>query len=173
MRYIRDNLAVCGFDAIGNRADFASHGFGAQLQCTDFFDPWLPECVDVLCAPFADGVGIPRNVFDRAQGWLANHWDAGSKILISCAAGQSRSVTMAIALVSAKARVSFLHAALDVVRRVPGTYPHPHVLASAAAYSGKPLRLEELQSVYAAARWQPPYPWSPDLVREAADTAYA
>jgi len=173
MHYIRDNLAVCGFHGIGIREEFVMHGFHAQLQCTEPFDPWLLDCVAVMSAPFSDGAPIPAALFHEAQTWLASHWDTGAKILISCAAGQSRSVTMAIALLSRKARVRFVDAAREVVTRVPGAYPHPYVLASAASLCGQPLRVEQLQSVYASAAEQPPYPWSPELIREAAEQGYS
>src|SRR5262245_31518884 len=97
MHFIRENLAVCGYHHIGNRETFLSHRFGAQLQCTGSYDAWLPECVEVLALPFHDGMPVPPDLFHRAQDWLAAHWDVKAKILISCAAGQSRSVTMAIA----------------------------------------------------------------------------
>jgi tRNA-specific 2-thiouridylase len=77
---------------IGKREEFASHGFRVQLQCTDNYDPWLGECLEVMATPFPDGLPIPEEVFHTAQDWLAKHWDSGRKILISCAAGQSRSV---------------------------------------------------------------------------------
>ena len=171
MHYIRDNLAVCGYHHIGKRDEFESHRFRAQLQCTDNYDPWLTECLEVLQAPFDDGMPIPQELFRTAQDWLAGHWDSGRKILISCAAGRSRSVTMAIALLSRKDGLSFLDAANDVISRVPDAYPHPYVLASASFFSGEPLQLEELQSIYAAVPNQPAYPWSLELLQEAAFSA--
>ena len=168
MNYIRNNLAVCGFHHIGNREQFELHGFHVQLQCTEPFDPWLPECVEVMSAPFHDGAPIPEELFRTAQDWLGAHWDSGFKILISCAAGQSRSVTMAIALLNWKGGLSFVDAAHDVMGRVPGAYPHPYVLASASLFAGEPLPLSELQGIYAAARNQPPYPWSFELLHDAA-----
>ena len=171
MHFIRDNLAVCGYHHIGRREEFESHGFRVQLQCTEHYDPWLAECIEVMTAPFPDGLPIPQELFVPAQEWLAKHWDSGSKILISCAAGQSRSVTMAIALIHRKGGLDFLDAANEVISRVPGAYPHPDVLASAARLSGRALGFAELQSVYAAIRKQPPYPWSLQLLQEAASRA--
>jgi hypothetical protein len=168
MHYIRHNLAVCGYHHIGQREEFESHGFRAQLQCTEHYDPWLTEYLEVLLAPFDDGMPIPEALFHTAQDWLAAHWDSGCKILISCAAGQSRSVTMAIALINRKGGLNFLDAARDVISRVPGAYPHPDVLASAARFSGRPLQFAELQSLYAAIQNQPAYPWSLELLQEAA-----
>ena len=165
--FIRENLAVCGFQGIGTREQFKAHDFNVQLQCTEPFDFWLPEYVEVMSLPFDDCYPIPENVFRRAQDWLGMHWDLGDKILISCAGGQSRSVTMAIALLHTKSPMQFLDAVYDVMSKVPRSYPHPQVLASASKLCGKPLKLEELQGVYAAAKNQPPYPWSVDLLLEA------
>jgi hypothetical protein len=172
VHYIRDNLAVCGFHGIGSREDFELHRFRVQLQCAEPFDPWLSECVEVMSAPFSDGSPIPGALFHKAQNWLAHHWDCRGKILISCAAGQSRSVTMAVALMSRKGRLKFVDAVYEAISRVPGAYPHPYVLASAASLCGQPFEAEELQSVYASVADQPPYPWSPELIREAADGVY-
>jgi hypothetical protein len=173
MHFIRENLAVCGFASIGSRVSFVSHGFRAQLQCTEPFDPWLSECVEVMSAPFTDGAPIPCALFHSAQNWLAKHWDSGGRILISCAAGQSRSVTMAAALLCLKARLKFVDAVSEVITPIPGAYPHPYVLASAASYCAQPFQFEALQSLYASIAEQPPYPWSRELVREAAEQVYS
>ncbi|MBI2753971.1 MAG: hypothetical protein HYX46_10775 [Betaproteobacteria bacterium] len=61
-----------------------------------------------------------------------------------------------------------MDAAHDVIGRVLGAYPHPYVLASASLFSGEPLQLRGLQSIYAAVGNQPPYPWSLELLHDAA-----
>ena len=91
---------------------------------------------------------------------------------MACAAGESRSVTMAIALLSRKAQLKFVDATHEVVTHVPTAYPHPYVLASAAFHCGQPFRAKELQSVYASVADQPPYPWSIELIHEAAERVY-
>ena len=172
MRYIRDNLAVCGFGEIGSPEDFLKHCFQAQLQCTEYAETWLSQCLEVRSAFFDDGMQIPKTLFASSREWLGRHWDVGSKILISCAAGQSRSVTMAIALLSDKGRMAFVDAAIDVIRHVPDAYPHPYVLASAAAYSDKPLHLDALQGIYESLTWRPKFPWSHELLRSAVEQTY-
>ena len=74
MHFIRYNLALCGFLDIGSRKEFEAHGFAAQLQCAEPFDPWLQECIDVKTLPFADGEPIPKVLFDEAMEWLVRHW---------------------------------------------------------------------------------------------------
>ncbi len=167
MNYIRENLAVCGFRGIRSREEFQRHGFHAQLQCAGGFDRWLHDCIDVMSMPFEDGAPIPEQLFHQAQDWLGIRWDAGSKILVSCAAGHSRSVTMAMALLKTKGHMRFLDAAFDVIDRVPEAYPSPHVLASAAVFCGEPLDLEAMLSVYERATILTRFPWPVGLMREA------
>jgi hypothetical protein len=75
---------------------------------------------------------------------------------------------MAIALLNRKSGLTFLEATREVVDRVPGAYPHPYVLASAARFSGEPLQFEELRGVYESVRDVPRYPWSLELIQDAA-----
>jgi hypothetical protein len=167
MNYIRENLAVCGYHEIGSRERFQSHGFHAQLQCAGSFDAWLANVVEVKAAPFDDGMPIPQPLFRDAQAWLDAHWDKGHKILISCAAGKSRSITMAIALLYRKSKGSFRDAVREVLSRIPDAYPHPHVLMSASKYCAAPLSSAELRGIYSEVKVQPPYPWADELLQEA------
>ena len=167
MNFIRPNLAVCGFQGIGTQDRFRQHGFHAQFQCADPFDPWLTECLEVKALPFPDAAPIPPAIFAEGQAWLGGHWDQGNKILISCAGGASRSVTMAIAMLTLKADVTFLSATAEVIEKIPEAYPHPFVLVSASLLCGEPLTLSELRRVYGSVRVQPPYPWSEDLLGSA------
>lgn len=167
MHYVRDNVAICGFHEIGERESFRSHRFHAHLQCAAPFDPWLGEEVEVKATLFDDGAVIPPNLFREAQSWLDGHWDRGHRILVSCAAGRSRSVTMTIALLHRKTGLSFFDAAREVVAKRPEAYPHPDVLASAARYCGETLAFEQFRSLYDEARYQPPCPWPDELLHEA------
>jgi hypothetical protein len=167
MNYVRDNLAICGFHEIGSREQFRSYGFNAQLQCTGPFDPWLGEELEVLAIPFDDGMAIPASVFRDAQRWLDRHWDSRHRILISCAAGRSRSVTMTIALLHRRTGQPFGEAAREVLAKRPEAYPHPDILLSAARYCGERLTFARLRRLYDEAPVQPPYPWPDELLHEA------
>lgn len=173
MNFVRDNLAVCGFADISSREEFEVHGFHAQLQCVASYDAWLKECVDVKCLPFDDGVLIPKVLFDEAREWFLRHWESGSKILVSCAGGQSRSVTMSAALLSMATHVGFYDCIREVLSRVPGAYPHPYVLVSAASHCNSPLDFETVKGLYASIKDQPPYPWSVELMAQAVDSVIA
>jgi hypothetical protein len=69
-------------------------------------------------------------------------------------------------LLSTQGKLAFMDAAQEVLDRVPGAYPHPHVLVSAARYCGGSPGFSELQVMYARVKIQPPYPWSAELLRE-------
>jgi hypothetical protein len=167
MNFVRDNLAICGFHEIGSREQFRSHGFDAQLQCTGPFDPWLEEEVEVKAMPFDDGMAIPARVFRDAQSWLDRHWDSRHRILISCAAGRSRSVTMTIALLHRRTALPFEQAAREVLAKRPEAYPHPDILLSAARYCGERLTFARLRRLYDEAPVQPAEPWPDELLRGA------
>jgi len=167
MHYVRENVAICGFHEIGSRETFRSHRFHAHLQCAAPFDPWLEEELEVKAMLFDDGMVIPAAVFRDAQSWLDGHWDRGHKILISCAAGRSRSVTMTIALLHRKAGQPFEDAMREVLSKRPEAYPHPDILLSASRYCGERLGFARLRRLYDEAPIQPACPWPDDLLQEA------
>ena len=80
---------------------------------------------------------------------------------------------MAAGLLTNSAQVKFIDAIHEVVTRVPGAYPHPYVLASAAALCGQPFGIKELTRVYTSVAQQPPYPWSLELMRDASERKYS
>lgn len=164
IRYVRENLAVCGYAGIGRRETFASHGFRGHLQCAAPFDDWIPEVCDVLAVPFLDCLPIPPEAFDRAKEWFLPKWGAGEKVLVSCAGGSSRSVSMATALLATAERISFRAALSEVLAAIPGAYPHPVTLVSASRLAGENLTIENLRQIYDEIEHKPPYPWSDELL---------
>ena len=173
MHYVRENVAICGFHEIGTRDQFRSHRFHAHLQCAGPFDAWLAEELEVKAMLFEDGIAIPAPVFRDAQSWLDVHWDRGHKILISCAAGRSRSVTMTIALLHRKAGRAFEDAIREVLAKRPEAYPHPDILLSACRYCGETLTFAQLRRLYDEAPIQPSCPWPDELLHEALGRAAA
>ncbi len=166
IHHIKENLSICGFGGIGDREHFVSHGFKAHLQCAEGFEEGLKECVDVKCLPFDDAVPIPFECLDEAQTWLAGHWERGHRILISCAAGESRSVAMAACLLALKTDAGFYGACEEVFTKVPGAYPHPNNLVSAANYCGVIFNFNQLKDLYLKIPVQPPFPWTDDTLKD-------
>lgn len=173
IHYVHDRLAVCGCTAIGRQEEFLDHGFDAHLQCADVFDPWIATHLDVKCIEFMDGFAIPSSVCKEAIAWLDDHWDRGSKILISCNAGESRSVSITIAFCFRQAilgTAGFVETCDEVCRKVIGAYPHPKVVVSAARYCGQELSFDDLKGFYQRIPVQPPYPWTDELLSHALAT---
>ncbi len=164
--HIKENLSVCGFVGIADRPSFESYGFEAHLQCVEGFEDWLKECVDVKRLPFDDGLPIPVDTLDEAQNWLSRHWARRNKILISCAAGESRSVTMAVFLLTLKTDVGYSLACEEVFTKVPGAYPHPNILVSVANYCNARIDFNQLKEIYSNIQIQPPFPWPDDVLIE-------
>ena len=167
IHFVKENLAVCGISAIGSRQEFEKHGFQAHLQCTTGFDDWLKEHVEVKLLPFEDTFPIPKLVFVDAQNWFSGHWKKQHKILISCSAGESRSVSVAIGLLYLIERDDFLNICSEVFNKIPGAYPHPNTLISAAIHCDVAITFNELKDLYNNIRIQPPFPWTDELLKEA------
>src|SRR5271157_135723 len=86
--------------------------------------------------PFHDGASIPRRQFAECLGWLKFMYEAGHVILIHCAAGISRSVTITAAFMDYMGIADF-DTALDRIRMArPIASPAPAVLVSAKKMLG-------------------------------------
>lgn len=81
--------------------------------------------------PFNDGEGIPPQAFVKCLGWLKFMYENGHTILIHCAAGISRSVTILASFMHYEGIADF-NEALNVIRmNRPNASPAPAVLRSA------------------------------------------
>jgi Dual specificity phosphatase, catalytic domain len=81
--------------------------------------------------PFKDGSEIPPKAFVRCLGWLKHMYEDGHTILIHCAAGISRSVTITASFMHYEGIAEF-NDALDRIRSArPNASPAPDVLRSA------------------------------------------
>lgn len=167
MFHINKNLSVCGYSGISSISRFKQHGFDAQLQCDDGFEAWLSHLVEVKNLPFKDGAPIPNRILAQAYEWLGFHWEKDHKILISCAAGESRSVSMAVGLLFLKAGLPFSDACESVFLKIPGAYPHPKTLVSVAVFCGVNLDMETLRKIYDKIEFPPPFPWENTDLAEA------
>lgn len=160
MFHVLNNLSVCGYSGIPPIEGFTALGFKAHLQCTDGFEDLINNTVDVKCLPFEDCKPIPSPILKTAFNWLEFHWDKGHRVLISCAAGESRSVSVAIGLVTLKTELTFMDACEKVFSAIPPAYPHPKTLVSVAEYFDYTLNLDQLNKIYNTILVPPPFPWT-------------
>ncbi len=106
--------------------------------------------IEPLVTPLGGTCGypIPDLVLDKALPWLGDRWSAGDRTLISCAAGQSRSVSLAIGALIQAEGLPLLAACEEVFRAIPGAYPHPRVLVSVARRCGTEVDLLLLEAIF-------------------------
>ena len=164
---ITETISVCGFQGIEKEEKFQKRGFDAHLQCVAGFEPWISKYVDVKQCFFDDCQSIPKGILDNANGWLSVKWKNGEHILISCAMGESRSVSMAINLLLLKTNQTFEEACALLFSKIPKAYPHPKVLASVAIYHNLDLSVEILRDVYSKVQIFYPFPWTDADFKEA------
>ena len=86
--------------------------------------------------PFHDGEAIPEQAFVRCLGWLKFMHDSGHTVLVHCAAGISRSVTIAAAFMHYTGAAEFDEALERIRARLPVAAPAPAVLSSAKRMLG-------------------------------------
>ena len=165
--HVTEKLSVCGLTGIPPEKEFASHGFSAHLQCTKGFDEWLKKYAEIKSLPFKDCEIIPIQILEEALYWLGSHWDRNHRILISCAAGESRSVSIAIGLLVVKNQISFMDACKKAFSKMPFAYPHPTTLTSVAKYCGYCLDIDQLKKIYDIIPVAPPFPWTEDELSQA------
>jgi hypothetical protein len=159
MFHVTELLSVCGYSGIPSQQAFQSYGFKAHLQCSDGFDDWIADYSEVKRLSFDDCAPIPLQVLDSAFSWLKHHWQKGHRVLISCTAGESRSISLAIGFLAVTGPMAFMDACRRVFSAVPGAYPHPMPLLSVANYCGAVIDIDELSVVYDSIQNQPPFPW--------------
>jgi hypothetical protein len=115
---------------------------------------------------FDDCTEIDDDVYGSATNWLLDAWRRGEKILISCAAGESRSVSIAIGFLVLSEGLPFDEACKVVFNAIPTAYPHPQTLSSVAGHCGIELTYERIKSIYKTIPMLPPFPWSDEELRK-------
>ena len=122
MKIIRPWLYVGGLRDTFETGLLKENGIGAMLQIAA---PVPQDEIESFFLPLEDGVPISERSFQQAIGFVASHKAVDRPVLIACAMGISRSVTLAIAAVKELEGVS-LAEALAIVRQAHGeARPHP------------------------------------------------
>jgi protein-tyrosine phosphatase len=97
----------------------------------------LPVGVTSYRVPLVDGATIPQERFWEALGWLDERYRRGARILIHCAAGVSRSVTICAAFMVTHNLASDMEQALAIIKvHRPQAGPNPLVWTSAKEWLG-------------------------------------
>jgi hypothetical protein len=115
-------LSVCGLQSVNDPEIFMGYGFKAHLQLVEGFPEWIKEYTSVKMLCFDDCLSIQQTILDEAMSWIKPFYFEGQRILISCAAGESRSVSIAICAISLFESMEFYDACKVVFKAIPRAY---------------------------------------------------
>lgn len=136
LSWVTDNLAVGTLAQAQNVDLLVREKVDALMSCRrdqpkpafDFRD---------RCAffPIEDAHGIPDGYLDAATNWLIHRLDRKERVLVYCAAGQSRSVTVAAVTMVKLGHAQTFDNAVEIIRDVRWqARPHPALRSSAREY---------------------------------------
>jgi len=131
MTQVGHRLFLSGYARAADLAKDNPHKITAVLCVHQAMD--YPKNPDIIYEhiPFADGEGIPPEVFVRCLGWLKHMYEEGHTILIHCAAGISRSPTILASFMHYAEILEFNDALDQIHLDRPNVSPAPNVLRSA------------------------------------------
>ena len=108
---IRDWLYVSGYPNASNKATVKKHNIDAMLQ---LFEPIKMAGVDALYIRVEDGIAISADAIQEGVNFVLKQHKKGKRVLITCRAGISRSVTFATAVLKAVEGLSLEAAYRDI-----------------------------------------------------------
>lgn len=141
MHQIRDWLYITGYALASNVPYIRNEGFDAMLQ---LYRPIAVEGVKSHFVELVDGQAITPAEVAAAVRFVQGHHAAGAKVLVTCGAGVSRSVTMSIAALKAIEGGDLEAIYRDVRSRHPGAMPDQVHWASLCAYFGEDVPFWEM-----------------------------
>ncbi len=136
LSWVSDTLAVGSLAQAQNPQILELEKVGSLLSCRDPEPGPCREFAD-RCefAPLKDGKPIPDGYLQRVTDWLIYRLRCQQRILVYCAAGQSRSVTVAAVTMVRMGLADTFDRAVETIRDVrPKASPHPVLRQSARAY---------------------------------------
>jgi histidinol-phosphate aminotransferase len=86
--------------------------------------------IGYLEVPFDDGAGIPEKEFLKCMEFMMFQYESGHRTLVHCAAGVSRSVSIAAAFMHLSDQMQFDGALQHIRHMRPIAMPHPQIVTS-------------------------------------------
>lgn len=111
MFQIRDWLFISGFPAASNPKEVQKHRINAMLQ---LFEAFKSPGVETLYLNVLDGYPLPPEVIRRGVDFVRKQHSKDKRILITCGAGVSRSVTFTVAILKEIEGLSLEEAYLSI-----------------------------------------------------------
>jgi protein-tyrosine phosphatase len=129
-------LFVSGYAEANNLNHVNPHKISAVLDVHQTPDEHQNPDIIYMHIPFEDGEEIPQRQFVKCLGWLKFMHEAGHNILIHCAAGISRSVTITAAFMHYAGICDFNEAIERIKSARPIANPAPKTMLSAKRMLG-------------------------------------
>jgi protein-tyrosine phosphatase len=142
---IRDWLYVSGYPVASNKATVKKHDINSMLQ---LFEPIKMAGVESLYLHVEDGHPISHDHIKDGVGFVLKQHKKGKRVLITCGAGISRSVTFATAVLREVEGISLEAAYRDIRKRHQQALPdHIHWNSLREYYGEKTEFWEIWQSI--------------------------
>ncbi|GEO07215.1 hypothetical protein AAE02nite_48790 [Adhaeribacter aerolatus] len=122
-----------------------AHQISAMLQFAGKVE--YPE-IQTLYIPIEDGVPIPLEILKKGIGFILSQQQAGKKVMVSCGAAISRSVTFIIAALKEVENIPLLEAYQSVLNAHVGALPHPALWQSLCTYYNEDVPYWQLLKRY-------------------------
>ncbi|MDQ7026993.1 MAG: dual specificity protein phosphatase [Anaerolineae bacterium] len=141
MFQIRDWLYVSGFPIASDKATVKKYDIDAMLQ---LFQPIKMQGVESLYLKVEDGHAISMETIQEGIGFVLKQHKKGRRILVSCGAGVSRSVTFATAALKEVEGISLEEAYRSVHSRHKEALPDHIHWESMREYYGEGIEFWEI-----------------------------
>ena len=136
MQQIRPWLYIGSYRDRQDSAMLHEQKIGAMLQLAGLVR--IPN-IDSLYLPIEDGEVVEQRIIMQGVSYIRAQHAAGSRVLVACGAGISRSTTFAIAAIKDAENLDLLGAARVVRMAHPNGMPHHALWSSLCAYYQEPV----------------------------------
>lgn len=130
--WVSENLYVGSLLALRNQDEVREEGISAivRLDAADREDGQWSEKFTLLDLPFLDGDSIPDDIIPEVTSFIYQRIQAEKSVLVHCAAGMSRSVSLTMAYLIEYEKMSLAEAFGTVREGRTQAYPHENLLIS-------------------------------------------
>lgn len=141
-----DNLYVGDFDAILNQNETKEEGITAIVRLDMASREKYQWCKDfaILDVAFADTKAIPDGIIPKVTKFIYRQIENDKTVLVHCAAGMSRSVSLTMAYLIEYEGMSLAEAFGTVREGRTQAYPHENLLISLIEYYDLPYNTSKV-----------------------------
>lgn len=144
MHMIRSWLYIGKFSDTLNICQLSAFNISAMLQMAELVQQPGINC---LYLAIEDGQPIPPAALRQGLDFVHSEKNNGGVVLVSCGAGQSRSVVFTVAALKESEGIGLLEALQIVKQRHPEAMPHPALWVSLCRYFQEDVPIQKMMQV--------------------------